>query len=80
MVHVAVTDPAPTLVLRFADVGIAHTFHWSKNSGLTPAQIRKMYGEERVGKWLAARGYVFDNDPELQRVFDSPHTVRGGLA
>jgi FAD binding domain len=65
---------------RFADAGIAHTFHWSKNSGLTPAQIRKMYGEERVGKWLAARGFVFDNDPELKKVFDSPHTVRGGLA
>ena len=65
---------------RFAAAGIAHTFPWSKNSGLTPAQIRKMYGEERVGKWLAARGYVFDNDPELKRVFDSPHTVRGGLA
>ena len=65
---------------RFADAGIAHTFHWSKNSGLTAAQIRKMYGEESVRKWLAARDFVFDNDPELKKVFDSPHTVRGGLA
>jgi hypothetical protein len=65
---------------RFADAGIAHTFHWSKNSGLTAAQIRRMYGEERVTKWLAARDLVFDKDPKLKKVFDSPHTVRGGLA
>ena len=64
---------------RFADAGIAHTFHWSKNSGLTAAQIRKMYGEDKVRKWLAARDFVFDNDPKLKKVFDSPHTVRGGL-
>jgi hypothetical protein len=65
---------------RFAEAGIPHTFHWSKNSGLTAAQIREMYGEERVRKWLAARDFVFDNKPELKKVFDSPHTVRGGLA
>ena len=64
---------------RFADAGIAHTLHWSKNSGLTAAQIRRMYGEERVTKWLAARDLVFDKDPKLKKVFDSPHTVRGGL-
>jgi hypothetical protein len=39
-----------------------------------------MYGEETVRKWLAARDFVFDNNPELKKVFDSPHTVRGGLA
>jgi FAD binding domain len=65
---------------KFAEAGIRHTFHWSKNSGLSAGQIGEMYGEETVRKWLAARDFVFDNNPELKKVFDSPHTVRGGLA
>jgi FAD/FMN-containing dehydrogenase len=64
---------------RFADARIAHTFHWSKNSGLTATQIKKMYGEETVRKWLAARDFVFDNDPRLKQVFDNPQIIRGGL-
>jgi hypothetical protein len=57
---------------RFAAAGIAHTFHWSKNSGLTAAQIKEMYGEERVGKWLAARDFVFGNDPGTQKSVRQP--------
>jgi hypothetical protein len=65
---------------RFANAGIAHTSHWSKNSGLTAAQIRKMYGEETISKWLAARALVFDNNAALKEVFDNPQIIRGGLA
>ena len=65
---------------RFGNAHIAHTFHWSKNSGLTATQIRKMYGEETVRKWLTARDLVFDNNSALKKVFANPHTIRGGLA
>jgi hypothetical protein len=64
---------------RFSDAGVAYTFHWSKNSGLTATQIRQMYGENTVRKWLAARDFVFDNDSTLKKVFDSPQIIRGGL-
>ena len=41
MVHVAVTDPAPTLVLRFADVGIA-----------TYASLRVVGEPSRTVTWM----------------------------
>lgn len=67
-----------TAALKAAN--IAYTFHWSKNSGLTPAEVVHMYGQDRVNRWLAARSRVFKGDLALARVFDNAHLVRSGLA
>ncbi len=61
------------------NAGVRYTFHWSKNSGITPQRLEEMYGREKVERWRAARQRVFGNDPALMRVFENAHLVRAGL-
>jgi hypothetical protein len=69
-----------TLTAALTAAGVAHTYHWSKNSGITPQRLDAMYGATRVAKWRAARQQVFGNDAALMHVFDNEHLVRAGLA
>ena len=59
--------------------GVPYTFHWSKNSGIDPAQLEHMYGADRVNRWRAARATVFQNDAARMKVFENEHLVRAGL-
>ena len=59
---------------------IPYTLHWSKNSGVQPAQVTEMYGTSKVAKWRAARKTVFNNDATRMHVFDNEHLERCGLA
>lgn len=59
--------------------GVVYTFHWSKNSGITPQRLDAMYGPTRVAKWRAARQRVFHDDRALMQVFENEHLVRSGL-
>lgn len=61
------------------NAGVRYTFHWSKNSGITPQRLEEMYGREKVERWRTARQRVFGNDPALMRVFENAHLVRAGL-
>lgn len=60
--------------------GIAFRYHWSKNSGLTPALLGTMFGAGRVDRWKAARRTVFEDRADRMRVFDNEHLRRCGLA
>ncbi|MEX2610956.1 MAG: FAD-binding protein [Gemmatimonadota bacterium] len=60
--------------------GVRYTFHWSKNSGLTPARLQAMYGNSRVQRWRDARKRVFHDDAALMEVFSNEHLERAGLA
>ena len=59
---------------------VAYTFHWSKNSGITPERLQTMYGPSRIDRWREARRRVFRDDDDLMRVFENDHLVRTGLA
>jgi FAD/FMN-containing dehydrogenase len=59
--------------------GVNYAFHWSKNSGIEPARLSRMYGEDRIARWRRARRTVFQGDPARMRVFDNAHVVRAGL-
>jgi len=74
-----VADFERRLTGALKDAGVRYTFHWSKNSGITPERLQEMYGPDRVSRWRAARRRVFDNDPALMRVFDNDHVLRAGL-
>jgi len=64
---------------ELASADVAHTFHWSKNSGIDSQRLVTMYGEARVEKWREARKQIFNNDSSLMRVFDNAHLIRAGL-
>lgn len=59
--------------------GIPYTMHWSKNSGISAEKVRRMYGQARVDKWIAARRRVFNNDDKLMKVFENAALVRANL-
>lgn len=59
--------------------GIRYTMHWSKNSGISAEKVRRMYGEDRVASWIAARRRVFGNDRALMKVFENDALRRAGL-
>jgi hypothetical protein len=67
------------MVKEMEDNDIAFSFHWSKNSGIDPQRLLKMFGADRVEKWLKARKKVFNNDLSLMKIFDNKHVLRGGL-
>ena len=62
------------------DEGIRYTVHWSKNSGISPDQLKYMYGAAKIASWKAARRQVFGNDAVLMKMFESDAMVRAGLA
>lgn len=64
----------------FREAGIRYTLHWSKNSGLTPAQLDYMYGASRIARWKAARQAVFANDASLMALFETDTMVAAGLS
>lgn len=64
----------------FREAGIRYTLHWSKNSGLTPAQLDYMYGAARIASWKAARQAVFGNDSTLMTLFETDTMVAAGLS
>lgn len=64
----------------FRRAGIRYTMHWSKNSGLTPAQLEYMYGPPKIASWKAARRAVFGNDPTLMKLFETDSMVAAGLS
>lgn len=59
--------------------GVGHTYHWSKNSGISPSRLHAMYGTERITKWRDARKRIFEGDATLMKVFDNDHVARAGL-
>jgi hypothetical protein len=64
----------------FRSAGIGYTLHWSKNSGLSPAQLEYMYGASKIASWKAARRAVFGNDAALMKLFETDTMVAAGLA
>jgi len=68
------------LTAALAAEGVGYTFHWSKNSGITPERLSTMYGQERITRWLTSRKAVFENDAGLMKVFENEHLVKAGLA
>lgn len=64
----------------FREAGIRYTMHWSKNSGLSPAQLEYMYGASKVASWKAARRAVFGNDASLMKLFETDTMIAAGLA
>ena len=60
--------------------GIPFTLHWGKfNSFLTPARVRKMYGDAAVDRWIASRNGLLES-PEVAKVFANPFITRLQLA
>ena len=68
-----------TILQELEAAGISYTLHWSKNSGIDPATLDRMYGTERVNCWRAAREQVFGRDKTLMRIFDNEQLVGAGL-
>jgi FAD binding domain len=64
----------------FRAAGIRYTMHWSKNSGIDPAKLEYMYGNDRIASWKAARRTVFGGDDRLMRTFASDAMAQAGLA
>jgi len=64
----------------FGQNNIPFTFHWSKNSGLTPDAVRREYGAVDVDRWLAARAELFNSNADLMNLFANDHLHRSGLA
>ena len=62
------------------EAGIPYTLHWSKNSGIDPEKLERMYGAERIASWKAARRAVFGDDAALMRTFETDAMARAGLA
>lgn len=58
---------------------IPYAFHWSKNSGIDPERLHKMYGASNTARWKRARLALFRGDREAMRVFDNAHVRRAGL-
>ena len=65
---------------EFRKAGIRYTLHWSKNSGISPEQLRYMYGDEKIASWKVARRAVFGNDRKLMELFESVAMAEAGLA
>ncbi|UOG72860.1 FAD-binding protein [Hymenobacter tibetensis] len=63
---------------RLEELGIAFTLHWGKiNFNLTPALVRRMYGNAAVNQWLGCRQRLLD--APTRRVFTNPFMERCGL-
>ena len=68
-----------TILQELEQAGIGYTLHWSKNAGIDPATLDRMYGTERVECWRSAREQVFGGDKTLMRTFDNDMMVKAGL-
>ncbi|GAA0562167.1 FAD-binding protein [Chitinophaga japonensis] len=55
---------------------IPYTFHWGKVNELTPARLKKMYGDSVV-QWKASRSQLMD--PQALAVFTNPVIQQWGL-
>lgn len=64
----------------FRKAEIRYSMHWSKNSGIDPAQLDYMYGPAKIASWKAARKAVFGNDATLMKTFETDAMVEAGLA
>lgn len=59
---------------RFSEIGIPYTFHWGKCNNLDKTNVRKMYGDERIADWLAARKKLLSTS-QLRQVFSNEFLV-----
>jgi FAD/FMN-containing dehydrogenase len=55
---------------------IPYTFHWGKVNELTPARLKKMYGDS-VDRWKASRKQLME--PQALNVFTNPVIQQWGL-
>jgi hypothetical protein len=63
---------------RLEALNINYTLHWGKiNFNLTPARLRKMYGDAAVNQWLGSRQRLLD--APTRRVFTNAFMERCGL-
>ncbi|MBO0357800.1 FAD-binding protein [Hymenobacter sp. BT186] len=63
---------------RLEALNINYTLHWGKiNFNLTPARLRKMYGDTAVNQWLSSRQRLLD--APTRRVFTNAFMERCGL-
>lgn len=63
---------------RFEELGIDYTLHWGKiNFNLDEQRIRRMYGDAKVNKWLAARRTLLND--ATRTVFTNAFMERCGL-
>ena len=64
--------------LRLEALGIPYTLHWGKlNFILNEHRVRRMYGNDKVDKWLQCRTSLLD--AATQRVFTNDFMIRCGL-
>ena len=49
---------------------IPFTFHWGQENNLNAKRVRKMYGKNRVDKWIKARKKILST-PKSRRVFSN---------
>ncbi|MBO9703528.1 MAG: FAD-binding protein [Sporocytophaga sp.] len=62
---------------KLDELGVQFTLHWGKlNYNMTPEMVRKMYGEERINKWLKIRKSLLGAS---MRVFNNKFLERIGL-
>lgn len=62
---------------RLDDQGIPFTCHWGQLHGLTPARLRRWFGD-RVGRWKAARARLLPTE-RARMVFGAPLLADLGL-
>lgn len=63
---------------RLDALNMPYTFHWGKVLQLNPQRVRRLYGNERVDKWIAARNRLF-NDEAMMGIFDNDLLKEWGL-
>ena len=64
---------------RLEELNIPYTLHWGKmNFNLDSSLIKKMYGEQNINKWKAARKSLLNADS--QKVFTNDFMIKCGLA
>ena len=67
------------LLDALTSAGVPFTLHWSKNSGIDRPKLERMYGQDRVERWKAARARVFGNNALLMHAFENAPLIRAGL-
>ncbi len=65
-----VTNTYKQIWRAFDEARIPYTFHWGKMNNLDAERVRKMFGEQRVGAWIAARRKLLPTSG-LRRVFSN---------
>jgi FAD/FMN-containing dehydrogenase len=62
---------------KLEEKGIPFACHWGKQTDLSPARIKYMYGQAAVGSWKAARNSLMDTG--AKKVFTNPIMEKWGL-